>query len=74
MTQQRTVVFDLETVPDLAAGRELLKVDATTSDEQIRRMLGERYTRPGEDPDNAFIKVPLQRYLLPTSSFFGYRL
>ena len=24
-------------------------------------MLGERYTRPGEDPDNAFIKVPLQR-------------
>jgi 3'-5' exonuclease len=61
MTQQRAVVFDLETVPDLAAGRELLSVDAATSDKQVRRMLGERYTRPGEDPDKAFIKVPLQR-------------
>ena len=61
MSQQRAVVFDLETVPDLAVGRELLKVDAATSDEQVRRMLGERYARPGEDPDDAFIKVPLQR-------------
>jgi predicted PolB exonuclease-like 3'-5' exonuclease len=61
MSQQRAVVFDLETVPDLAAGRELLKADAAASDEQVRRMLGERYARPGEDPDNAFIKVPLQR-------------
>lgn len=61
MSQQRAVVFDLETVPDLVAGRELLKLDAVASDEQVRRMLGERYARPGEDPDNAFIKVPLQR-------------
>ncbi len=61
MSQQRAVVFDLETVPDLVAGRELLKADAATSDEQVRRMLGERYARPGEDPANAFIKVPLQR-------------
>jgi len=61
MTQQRAVVFDLETVPDLVAGRQLLKVDPATSDEQVRQMLGERYTRPGEDPANAFIKIPLQR-------------
>jgi predicted PolB exonuclease-like 3'-5' exonuclease len=61
MSQQRAVIFDLETVPDLAAGRELLKADSGVTDEQVRRMLGERYARPGEDPNYAFVKVPLQR-------------
>jgi len=61
MTQQRAVIFDLETVPDLTAARELLKADAGATDEQVRRMLGERYARPGEDPSRAFVKVPLQR-------------
>ncbi len=61
MSQQRAVIFDLETVPDLTAGRELLKADAEVSDEQVRRLLGQRYARPGEDSDNAFVKIPLQR-------------
>ena len=61
MSQQRAVIFDLETVPDLTAGRELLKADAGVSDEQVRRFLGERYRRPGENPDSAFVKVPLHR-------------
>lgn len=61
MTQQRAVIFDLETVPDLAAGRELLKASVTVSDEQVRRMLGERYAKVGEDPAQAFIKIPIQR-------------
>jgi hypothetical protein len=61
MSQQRIVVFDLETVPDLAAGRELLKSNPAASDAEVRRMLGERYAKPGEEPVNAFIKVPLHR-------------
>jgi 3'-5' exonuclease len=61
ITQQRAVIFDVETVPDLSAGRELLKAAAEVSDEQVRRLLGERYASPGIDPEVAFIKVPLQR-------------
>jgi 3'-5' exonuclease len=61
MSQQRAVIFDLETVPDLTAGRELVKADAEVSDEQVRRLLGQRYARSDEDPDNVFVKVPLQR-------------
>ena len=61
MNLQRAVIFDLETVPDLSAGRELLQALPEFPDDQIRRMLGERYARPTEDPSNTFIKVPLQR-------------
>ena len=61
MSQQRAVIFDLETVPDLTAGRVLLRADAQVSNEEVRRLLGARYAGPGEDPDSAFVKVPLQR-------------
>src|SRR5258708_607711 len=61
MSQQRAVIFDLETVPDLAAGRRRLKADTGTTDQQVRRLLGERYTPSGENPDIAFIKIPLQK-------------
>ena len=61
MSLQRAVVFDLETVPDLMAGRELLHAAPEIPDAHVRRMLGERYARPAEDPDNAFVKVSLQR-------------
>src|SRR5688572_16921289 len=61
MSQQRAVIFDLETVPDLGAGRALLKAGTTATDIQVRRLLGERYARSDEDPNNAFIKVPLHR-------------
>ena len=31
------------------------------TDDQVRRMLSERYARPGEGLDTAFVKVPLQK-------------
>jgi predicted PolB exonuclease-like 3'-5' exonuclease len=61
MSEQRIIVFDLETVPDLAVGRLLLSADASESDEAIRLQLGQRYARDGADPKLAFIKIPLQR-------------
>jgi predicted PolB exonuclease-like 3'-5' exonuclease len=61
VSRQRAVIFDLETVPDLSAGRELLRASSEIPDSQVRRMLGERYARAGEDPDNAFVKISLQR-------------
>ena len=61
MSLQRAVIFDLETVPDLSAARMLLQATPEVPDDQIRRMLGQRYARPGENPDNAFVKIPLQR-------------
>jgi predicted PolB exonuclease-like 3'-5' exonuclease len=61
MSLERAVIFDLETVPDLSAGRELLQAKPEIPDDQVRRMLSERYARPGENPDNAFVKLSLQR-------------
>lgn len=61
MVQQRIIVFDLETVPDLIAARALLREESGTSDEDVRSRLIARYTKPGDDPKAVFIKVPLQR-------------
>jgi predicted PolB exonuclease-like 3'-5' exonuclease len=58
---QRAVIFDLETIPDLQSARALMKLDTDVTDERVRRLLGERYARPGEAPDDAFVKIPLQR-------------
>lgn len=55
------VVFDIEAAPDFAAARRLLSQPAETPDGEIRRMLGERYARNGEDPATAFLKVPMYR-------------
>ena len=46
MADQRIVVFDLETVPDLDVGRLLLGERETSSDAEIRSKLGSRYARP----------------------------
>jgi predicted PolB exonuclease-like 3'-5' exonuclease len=61
MSRQRVVVFDLETVPDLTAGRELIQAAPGADDKQVRQALGQRYARAGEDPSLAFVKVPLQK-------------
>ena len=53
------VVFDIEAVPDLEMARRLLKQPDDTPDADIRRMLGERYARNGEDPATAFLKAPI---------------
>lgn len=55
------VVFDIEAVPDYAAARRLLAQGDGTPDADIRRMLGERYARPGDDPATTFLKVPMYR-------------
>ena len=56
----RVVVFDIETVPDLAAGRALLGEAAAGLDEAALRLrLGQRYAREGQDPATAFLKPPL---------------
>ena len=39
------VVFDIEAVPDFEAARRLLAQPDGTADAEIRRMLGERYSR-----------------------------
>ncbi len=57
---ERVVVFDIETVPDLAAGRALLGEAAEGLDEAtLRARLGARYAREGQDPATAFLKPPL---------------
>ena len=55
------VVFDIEAVPDFEAARRLLAQPDSTPDDEIRRMLGERYSRDGEEPTTAFLKVPIYR-------------
>ena len=55
------VAFDIEAVPDLEAGRRLLAHPDSTPDAEIRRMLGERYSRDDEDPTKTFLKVPIYR-------------
>jgi predicted PolB exonuclease-like 3'-5' exonuclease len=55
------VVFDIEAVPEFDAARRLLAQLDSMPDAEIRRMLGERYSRDGEDPATAFLKVPVYR-------------
>jgi len=55
------VVFDVEAVPDLEMARRLLEQPDDTPDADVRRMLGERYARAGEDPATAFLKAPIYR-------------
>ena len=55
------VVFDIEAVPDFEMARRLLEQPADTPDADIRRMLGQRYSRDGADPATAFLKAPIYR-------------
>ena len=57
------VVFDIEAVPDFEAARRLLAQPDGTPDAEIRRMLGERYSREGENPTTAFLKAPIYRII-----------
>jgi hypothetical protein len=41
--------LDIEAVPDFEAARRLLAQCDSMSDAEIRRMLGERYSRDGEE-------------------------
>ena len=59
---ERLLVLDLETVPDLAAGRRLLGSTAPEDDAALRAALGARHApRESADPATAFLKPPLHR-------------
>jgi predicted PolB exonuclease-like 3'-5' exonuclease len=55
------VVFDIEAVPDFEMARRLLAQPDDTPDAEIRRMLGERYSRDNADPMTNFLKAPVYR-------------
>lgn len=58
----KLLVLDLETVPDLDAGRALLGEAADGLDAvALRAALGARYARDGQDPATAFLKPVLHR-------------
>jgi hypothetical protein len=48
-------------VPDFDAARRLLAQLDSTSDAKVRLMLGEHYSRDGEDPLTAFLNAPIYR-------------
>ena len=59
---EKLLVLDLETVPDLVAGRALLGDAADGLDAAgLRLALGARYAREGQDPATAFLKPVLHK-------------
>ncbi len=59
---EQVLVLDLETLPDLDAGRALLGDAALGMDAvALRQALGSRYAREGQDPATAFLKPVLHR-------------
>jgi len=57
----RLCIFDLETVPDMAAARRLLDPAAAMDDLTLRAALDARYARAADAPGTAFVKTPLHR-------------
>jgi predicted PolB exonuclease-like 3'-5' exonuclease len=61
MTKLKYLVFDLETIPDLKAAEILIPAGKDLDDIELRRALGERYARPDQAPEDAFVKSVLHR-------------
>lgn len=57
---ERYLVFDCETIPDLDAARRLLGMPAEP-DNDVRTALGARYARNSQSPQEAFVKVTMQK-------------
>jgi len=57
---ERFLLFDCETVPDLAAGGRMLGM-AGAPDSEVRRRLGEHYAKDGQAPEAAFVRCALHR-------------
>jgi predicted PolB exonuclease-like 3'-5' exonuclease len=55
------VVFDLETVPDLAVARRLLGMDSSVPDDTVRKAIATKYARADQDLSEVFLKAPLHR-------------
>lgn len=58
---QRFVIMDTETVPDVEAARRLLKLGPDIPDEEVRLKIRQRYAKFAEDPQDAFVKMPMHR-------------
>src|SRR5690349_1896521 len=56
----RSVIFDLESVPDLEAGRAFLGMPQA-NDMAIREALAQRYARPNQHSADVFIRLPMQK-------------
>lgn len=61
MADQRVVIFDLETVPDVTAGRLSLGLSDSLTDAEVRSKLTEAYRRDGQTPEQVFVKSVLHR-------------
>jgi predicted PolB exonuclease-like 3'-5' exonuclease len=57
----RCVVFDLESIPNLEAGRTLLGLGPGVSDVQVREALSARYARANQLLSEVFIKVTMHQ-------------
>jgi predicted PolB exonuclease-like 3'-5' exonuclease len=61
LANQNVVVFDLETVPDIAAGRLALGLAGDAPDAEVRSALDEAYRKEGQTAKQVFIKAALHR-------------
>jgi hypothetical protein len=55
------VVFDLETVPDLAVARRLLGLASSIPDDTVRKAIAAKYARADQDLSEVFLKAPFHR-------------
>ena len=61
MVNQKVVVFDLETVPDIATGRLLLGLPDNVPDAEVRSALDGAYRKEGQSAKQVFVKTALQK-------------
>ncbi len=61
MADQRIVVFDLETIPDVTAGKLSLGLPSAIDDGEARERLNEAYRREGQTPAQVFVKSVLHK-------------
>jgi predicted PolB exonuclease-like 3'-5' exonuclease len=61
LADQSIVVFDLETVPDIDAGRLALGLADSIAAQEVRNALTENYRRDGQKTEQVFIKPVLHK-------------
>jgi predicted PolB exonuclease-like 3'-5' exonuclease len=66
ISEDRVIVFDTETAPDLYAARRLLGLEPDTPAAHVRHAIGRLYAREGESPDTCFLK-PVMHCVLALS-------
>jgi 3'-5' exonuclease len=61
LVEQRVIIFDLETVPDIEAGRISLGLSTDATNEEVRSKMTEVYRREGQTAEQVFIKSIMHR-------------